>query len=221
MTFALWKSATRAEPADETVATMESLSDNPQDSSARHHRLKRRTNRQRMERRTSQIVRAGAVDKSLTEPPHQQQQGKPSFWLRPVPRIIEVVFLLAILTRKFWLLQGILAVLVYKIAVIVFRWTICILTAKDTTTLVTGVTTYHRLLMKEIRATLEGGKMRMAAAGVSVQYFGTGKSIGLRMLRARNSDMNRQEAIRAAEMKERFRRCKTQIKGSMMKKRPA
>lgn len=140
------------------------------------------------------------------EDPRKEEDRSP--WLSPVPILIELILFMALVSHRLVLLQGVLLVLVAKIALVVFPWLVFIVTSKDTTTLVRGVRTYHELLMREINNTIHGGKMRRAMEGAAISNMNYSKNMGLSIYRRRNAEMNRNARKHLQQQRERLLRHK-------------
>jgi len=112
------------------------------------------------------------------------------FWTRPIFMIQYFIITAALVSRRLWVLQGILLVLSALIAHILYEWIQYILRDPQLRNCVTSMRWYFGFAMRQAEATVKGGKgRRMVEAGV-LAWRGTATSFLQWFFRQRSNYLN-------------------------------
>ena len=112
------------------------------------------------------------------------------FWTSPVLIVQYVIIIAAIVSRRLWVLQGILVVLGACIAIIVYNWVCYILKDPELNKAVASMRWYFGFAMRQAEATVKGGNARRMLEGGVLAWRGTAQSFLKWFYRQRSAHVN-------------------------------
>jgi hypothetical protein len=98
------------------------------------------------------------------------------FWTSPILIVQYVIILAAIVTRRLWVLQGILVVLSAGIASIVYNWICYIIKNPELNRAIMSMRWYFGFAMRQAEATVQGGTARRMFEGGVLAWRGSAES---------------------------------------------